>query len=87
MNKTILNLIESKEWIDSEMFSGREVEDTLIAAGYTNLGWLNDNKSEATKMYNNNTLNGFERAFKNYTGSYTINVDKFKRYYCVDMGD
>ena len=70
-----------------EHYSGREITDLLDSVGYTNLGWMNDYNSTATKLRNKEKLNGFREVYSDWTGSYCVYIDDYRRYYCVDMGD
>lgn len=57
-----------------------EALDSMIAQGVTHIGWLNAGIEIPTGNY--------ERVFKNWSGSSTLNCDVIKRIaYSVDMGD
>lgn len=71
----------------NDKYLPQEVIKVLNNEDYTDLGWLNDTHSEARKLDQRGVLTGFNTVYKNWSGSYTILVDAFRRYYCVDMGD
>jgi hypothetical protein len=71
----------------NEIYSPQEVVKVLEDEEYTYLGWINDNLSEAWQLDQRGLLTGFSTVYKDYSGSYTILVDTYRRYYCVDMGD
>jgi len=70
-----------------EHYSGNEVTNILDNAGYTNLGWMNDYSSPIRKLKDEEQLKGFREVYSNWSGSYCVYIDNFRRYYCVDMGD
>lgn len=71
----------------NEIYSPQEVIKVLNDEDYVDLGWINDHKSEARRLDDSNCLNDFYQVYSNRSGSYVIMVDKFRRYYCIDMGD
>ena len=85
ISELTLNMI-LHEYINDK-YSPQEVIKVLNDEDYTDLGWLNDNHSEAWQLDQRGMLTGFNTVYKDWSGSYTILVDTFRRYYCVDMGD
>lgn len=71
----------------NDKYQPQEVIKILLDEEYTDLGWINDYHSEASKLNRCDLLNGFREVYKNWSGSYTILVDDFRRFYCIDMGD
>jgi len=63
-----------------DKYSGNEIENILQVNGYRNLGWLNSGVKIPEGVE-------FRKVYANWTGSYCIYIDKFRHYYCVDMGD